>query len=446
MREILRRLGGATPATVRVMVMIALSLAMMLIDNRTQQFEKLRNILQTVVYPVMFISTIPREMIRGVTGTMETSSNLQTENESLRQENLLLHSRLEKLHSLEADNRRLKRLLGQSEQIAEHVLLAELVEVSLEPYTQQISLNKGSSDDVYVGQPVINGDGVIGQVVHTSQFQSTVTLLTDPGSAIPVMVMRNGLRGVLFGTGVRNKLAMPYMTADADIRVGDLLISSGMGGRFPTGYPVATVTEVIQQPSDEFLTINTLPVTQLDHGREVLLIWPETTKSRAFWISRRSSPMNSVPILVSFLVAMMLTSLPLPESCHHLSTRLADTGADLLVYGNTRTDRNIHWLVAGAFAGRYVWQPAGAKCHGIFHHCLPGKYPAFTCADVPLWQQSVMVFLLVILHLAISAWIRGIAGQFFVTWTYWMPALTSALVWPFIFIVLRDIRRQISSK
>ncbi|MDX2478505.1 MAG: rod shape-determining protein MreC [Gammaproteobacteria bacterium] len=281
MRELLRRLGSATPATVRVMVLVALSLAMMLIDHRTQQFEKFRNILQTVVYPVMFISTIPREVIRGVTGSMEISSNLQTDNDSLRQENLLLHSRLEKLHSLEADNRRLKRLLGQSEQIAEHVLLAELVEVSLEPYTQKISLNKGSSDDVYVGQPVINGDGVIGQVVHTSQFQSTVTLLTDPGSAIPVMVMRNGLRGVLFGTGVRNKLAMPYLTADADIRVGDLLISSGMGGRFPTGYPVATVTEVRQDPSDEFLTINTLPVTQLDHGREVLLIWPESTKGQA---------------------------------------------------------------------------------------------------------------------------------------------------------------------
>lgn len=280
MRELLRRLGSATPATVRVMVLVALSLAMMLIDHRTQQFEKIRNILQTVVYPVMFISTIPREMIRGVTGSMEMSSSLQTDNDSLRQENLLLHSRLEKLHSLEADNRRLKRLLGQSEQIAEHVLLAELVEVSLEPYTQKISLNKGSSDDVYVGQPVINGDGVIGQVVHTSQFQSTVTLLTDPGSAIPVMVMRNGLRGVLFGTGVRNKLAMPYLTADADIRVGDLLISSGMGGRFPTGYPVATVTEVRQDPSDEFLTINTLPVTQLDHGREVLLIWPESTKDQ----------------------------------------------------------------------------------------------------------------------------------------------------------------------
>ena len=280
MRELLRRLGGATPATVRVIVLIALSVSMMLIDHRSQQLEKLRNILQTAVYPIMYVSTIPREMIQGFTGSMERSENLQSDNESLRQENLLLRSRLEKLHSLEADNRRLKRLLGQSDQIAERVLLAELVEVNLEPYTQKISLNKGSRDNVYVGQPVINGDGVIGQVVHTSQFQSTVTLLTDPSSAVPVMVIRNGLRGVLFGTGVRNRLAMPYLTADADIRIGDLLISSGMGGRFPTGYPVATVTDVKQQPSDEFLTINTLPVTQLDHGREVLLIWPEVVRTR----------------------------------------------------------------------------------------------------------------------------------------------------------------------
>jgi len=280
MRELLRRLGGATPATVRVIVLIALSVSMMLIDHRSQQLEKLRNILQTAVYPIMYVSTIPREMIQGLTGSMERSENLQSDNESLRQENLLLRSRLEKLHSLEADNRRLKRLLGQSDQIAERVLLAELVEVNLEPYTQKISLNKGSRDNVYVGQPVINGDGVIGQVVHTSQFQSTVTLLTDPSSAVPVMVIRNGLRGVLFGTGVRNRLAMPYLTADADIRIGDLLISSGMGGRFPTGYPVATVTDVKQQPSDEFLTINTLPVTQLDHGREVLLIWPEVVRTR----------------------------------------------------------------------------------------------------------------------------------------------------------------------
>jgi rod shape-determining protein MreC len=280
MSDILRRLGGSTPATVRVIVLIALSVSMMLIDHRTQQLEKFRNILQTVVYPIMFFSTIPRELVLGITQSMERSENLHTDNESLRQENLLLRSRLKKMHSLEADNRRLKRLLGQSEQIAERVLLAELVEVSLEPYTQQISLNKGSRDDVYVGQPVINGDGVIGQVVHTSQFQSTVTLLTDPSSAVPVMVVRNGLRGVLFGTGVRNRLALPYLTADADIRIGDVLITSGMGGRFPTGYPVATVTDVKQQASDEFLTIDTLPVTQLDHGREVLLIWPEAARTQ----------------------------------------------------------------------------------------------------------------------------------------------------------------------
>ena len=124
MRELLRRIGGATPATVRVMVLVALSVAMMLVDHRTQQLEKMRNVLHTIVYPIVFISTIPREVLRGISGSLESSSNLKADNEALRQENLLLRSRLEKLHSLEADNRRLKRLLGQSEQIGGHVLLA----------------------------------------------------------------------------------------------------------------------------------------------------------------------------------------------------------------------------------------------------------------------------------------------------------------------------------
>jgi rod shape-determining protein MreC len=279
MIDLLRRIGGTPPATLRVLALIILSIILMFIDHRTQQLERLRDVVQTLIYPVMFVSTIPVELVGGISSSLQQRSGLQDDNELLRQENLLLRSRLKKLYSLEADNRRLKRLLGQAEKIAEQALLAELVEVSLEPYTQKIMLNKGSAHSVYVGQPVINGDGVVGQVVHTGQLQSTVTLLTDPSSAIPVMVMRNGLRGVLYGTGVRNRLSLPYLTPDADIRTGDLLISSGMGGRFPTGYPVATVTAIRQDPSEEFLSIDTLPVSQLDHGREVLLIWPAVTKT-----------------------------------------------------------------------------------------------------------------------------------------------------------------------
>lgn len=275
----LSRLSAAPPVTLRVLVLVIASITLMLVDNRTQQLEKLRTSLHTIVYPVIFLSTIPGDAFHSLSRSFQKRSSLQEENEKLKQENLYYKSRFEKLYALEADNERLKRLLGQSEDIAEQILLAELVEVSLEPYTQQIVLNKGAADNVYVGQPVINGEGVIGQVVHTSHLQSIVTLLTDPDSAVPVMLMRNGLRGIMRGTGVSDRLKLPYLTADADISVGDLVISSGMGGRFPTGYPVATVTSIDRDPSQEFLNIVATPVARLDHGREVLLIWPGEEKT-----------------------------------------------------------------------------------------------------------------------------------------------------------------------
>jgi rod shape-determining protein MreC len=267
-------MSAAPPVTLRVVLLVIASIVLMLVDNRTQQLEKLRTGLHTLVYPVIFLSTIPGDMFHSISKSLKERNSLQEENERLKQEVLYYKSRFEKLYALEADNERLKRLLGQSEDIAEQVLLAELVEVSLEPYTQQIVLNKGTTDNVYVGQPVINGEGVIGQVVHASYAQSIVTLLTDPDSAVPVMVMRNGLRGIMRGTGVSDRLNMPYLTPDADIVAGDLLISSGMGGRFPTGYPVATITGIERNPSNEFLKIEATPVARLDHGREVLLIWP----------------------------------------------------------------------------------------------------------------------------------------------------------------------------
>ena len=275
----LSRLSAAPPVTLRVLLLVIASVALMLIDNRTQQLEKFRTGLHTLVYPVVFLSTIPADIFHSISNSLQKRSTLEEENERLKQENLYYKSRFEKLYALEADNERLKRLLGQSDEIAEQVLLAELVEVSLEPYTQQIVLNKGTADKVYVGQPVINGEGVIGQVVHASYVQSIVTLLTDPDSAVPVMVMRNGLRGVMHGTGVRDRLSLPYLTPDADINVGDLLISSGMGGRFPTGYPVASITAIERNPSQEFLHIEATPVARLDHGREVLLIWPSEEES-----------------------------------------------------------------------------------------------------------------------------------------------------------------------
>ncbi|MDH3690790.1 MAG: rod shape-determining protein MreC, partial [Gammaproteobacteria bacterium] len=184
-------------------------------------------------------------------------------------------ARLQRLDAVEAENERLRQLLSASSKIAQKVLLAELVEVSLEPFTHKVVLNRGQSDGAYVGQPVIDPNGVVGQVTQATPFTSAVTLITDPGHAIPVQVLRNDLRAIVFGTGVRNQLGVPYLARHADIVEGDVLVTSGMGGRFPSGYPVARVATILRDPNEPFLKITAIPVARLDHAKEVLLIWQD---------------------------------------------------------------------------------------------------------------------------------------------------------------------------
>jgi rod shape-determining protein MreC len=183
------------------------------------------------------------------------------------------------LEALEAENKRLRDLLGSAARVADRAVVAELVEVSLEPFTRKIVVAKGSRDSVYLGQPVIDAYGIIGQVTEVGPYASKATLITDPGHAIPVLVNRNGLRTIVFGTGAPDRVNVPYLTATADIREGDLLVSSGMGGRFPPGYPVAQVTAVVKDPNEAFLKISAKPMARLNYGKEVLLIWPGERRS-----------------------------------------------------------------------------------------------------------------------------------------------------------------------
>ncbi|MDH3451780.1 MAG: rod shape-determining protein MreC, partial [Gammaproteobacteria bacterium] len=191
----------------------------------------------------------------------------------LRTDHIILKSKLQKLEAIEAENQRLNRLLSASRKVGEEVLLAELVEVSLEPFTHKVLVNRGTRDGVYVGQPVIDPDGVIGQVTKATLFTSAVTLLTDQSHAIPAQIRRNGLRVIVYGLGVPDRLAVPYLAQDADVREGDVLVTSGMGGRFPAGYPVARVTRISKDTNEPFLEVSALPVARLDYTKQVLLVW-----------------------------------------------------------------------------------------------------------------------------------------------------------------------------
>ena len=247
---------------------------MMTLDHRQHQLESIRSGLSVLVYPLQVLVDLPLSASSWIGENLSSRQTLLEENKKLRIQQTLFKAQLQKLQSLKAENQRLRELLKSSKKVGEHVLIGELISVDLEPFTRQIVINKGSNDDVYLGQPLVDSEGVMGQIVHVSPFTSTAMLITDANHAIPVQVNRNGLRGIAVGTGTTDKLDIPYLPISADIVKGDLLTSSGLGGRFPPGYPVAVVTQVKKDPTLPFAVITAMPTAQLEQAREVLLVWP----------------------------------------------------------------------------------------------------------------------------------------------------------------------------
>ena len=267
-------LGRRLSSLTRLIFVIVLSVVLMVLDHQSQHLLRIRAVLSVLIYPIQVVAAVPVRASAWVAELFGSERTLRQNNERLQAERLAHLARLQKLEALEAENKRLRDLLGSAARVADRAVVAELVEVSLEPFTRKIVVARGSRDAVYLGQPVIDAYGIIGQVTEVGTYASKATLITDPGHAIPVLVNRNGLRTIIFGTGAPDRVNVPYLTATTDIREGDLLVSSGMGGRFPPGYPVAQVTEVVKDPNEAFLKISAKPMARLNYGKEVLLIWP----------------------------------------------------------------------------------------------------------------------------------------------------------------------------
>ena len=195
------------------------------------------------------------------------------ENERLREEQLIDQTRLLKFSALEKENIRLRALLENSFKLGEQVLVAELLSINMAPYEHIVVVNKGTRFGVHPQQPVLDANGVVGQVFRALPFNlGNFMLITDPNHAIPVQVNRNGLLTIAVGSGQLNRLVLPFLPGNADIRPGDLLITSGLGGTFPQGYPVAVVDEFASQPNKAFATITATPKALLDRNRELMII------------------------------------------------------------------------------------------------------------------------------------------------------------------------------
>ena len=264
---------GAPSHLTRLVLLSALSVALMMLDHRGHHLEKIRAGLNTLAYPIQLIAAAPAYVVGGLADFFTTRGTLRVDNEKLLAERQALLARLQQFEALEQENQRLRQLLVSAAQVADKAIAAELVEVSAEPFTRKVVVAKGARDGVYVGQSVIDAHGIMGQVTQVAGNVSRVTFITDAGHAIPVLNNRSGLRALVFGTGNPDTVKVPYLTANTDIQEGDLLVSSGMGGTFPPGYPVARVTKIVNDPNEAFLSITAKPAAQLNHGKQVLLIW-----------------------------------------------------------------------------------------------------------------------------------------------------------------------------
>jgi len=249
----------------------------MVADHHYHRLEAVRAALSVVVYPVQYVVNLPVVAARTLFESAVARRNLVEDNERLRAQNLLLKTRLQKYAALETENMRLRELLESSMEVGERVLVADLLGFKMNPSARQVVLDKGSRHGVFLGQPVVDSDGVMGQIVHLGPFTSVAMLVTDPDHAMPVRINRNGVRAIAVGTTDESILELNYVPVSADVKVGDLIVSSGLGGRFPAGYPVAEVTEVAIDPAAAFARIKAAPRAKLSRSQQVLLLWPEKT-------------------------------------------------------------------------------------------------------------------------------------------------------------------------
>ena len=255
----------------------------MVVDARFEALKPVRSQLGMLLTPLYYVADLPVRAWDTLYLQLTSRADLIAENERLRAEALLAKRKLQKLAALTEQNVRLRELLNSSELLDEKVLVAELIGIDPNAFSQRILIDKGERDGVFLGQPVLDATGLMGQVVEVMPFTSRVLLITDVSHSLPVQVNRNGLRAIASGTGSSEWLELRHVSDTADIRVDDIIVSSGLGQRFPAGYPVGRVTYVNRDSSQPFAEVRVEPTAQLNRSRYLLLVFsPESAYGDVF--------------------------------------------------------------------------------------------------------------------------------------------------------------------
>lgn len=260
----------------RFVLLAALALALIVVDQRQDHLSRVRQVLNLAVYPLQLFVDLPVNAWHSLAGAVSDRQYLTSENARLKRQVVISQYRLQDLSVVDRENSRLRKLLDSYEELREdRILVAEILSVDLAPYRQRFIINRGSVDEVYPGQPLLDADGVVGQVESVSAMASEALLITDPDHVVPVRIERTGVRTLAEGTGDSTLLRLANLPNTADVVPGDRLVTSGLGDVFPSGRPVAIITEFRQQPDQSFAYVTARPVSNLDRDQEVLLVWSD---------------------------------------------------------------------------------------------------------------------------------------------------------------------------
>ncbi|KGQ36561.1 rod shape-determining protein MreC [Gallibacterium genomosp. 1] len=259
---------------VRLVFATLLSVILMFSDGQTRNLLQLRSLLETAVSWIYYLANTPRSLLDGVSDNLVDTNTLQIENKVLKDQLLEKNADLLLLDQLKVENQRLRLLLNSPLRHDEYKKIAEVLTAETDPYRQQVVINRGEKDGAYVGQPVIDEKGVVGQIISVGQNTSRILLISDVTHSIPLQVLRSDIRVIASGTGRADELVLDNVSRSADIEKGDLLVTSGLGHRFPEGYPVAIVESVSREGNNYFATVVAKPLASLERLRYLLLLWP----------------------------------------------------------------------------------------------------------------------------------------------------------------------------
>jgi len=251
------------------------ALLLLAVDSLTDWLDPLTSRASQSSLPLQWLTSLPERLEEWGGEALLSRAQLEEENSFMRQELLVYRGQLQRMAAISAENTRLRNLLSATEMLSDRVLVAELIGVSTDPLRHTIVINRGTLDGAYLGQPVLDEKGLMGQVIDVRDNNSTVLMVTDDTHALPVQVIRNGVRAIAEGTGDFRRLNLRYVSPTVDIKEGDQLVSSGLGGRFPSGYPVGTVIGVHRDPGQPFMTVDVEPAANIERSRHLLLVFSE---------------------------------------------------------------------------------------------------------------------------------------------------------------------------